>query len=116
MRPKDLIFTWFSIWESGNYNDLPLTEDFSHTSPYGTLEGRTEYLNLVAANEDKFLGHTFQIHDLLIGSDRACIRYTAIKDEFSLDVTEWHFFRGDKICKIIACYTPIHGKEDFSPV
>ena len=89
MDLKTLVHTWFQKWEEGDFEHIPITEDFSHTSPYGTIDGKKAYLDLVKANRDKFLGHRFEIHDELYGDDIACVRYTTRNGDFKLDVSEW---------------------------
>ena len=68
------------------------------------ISGRPQYLDLVRANLDKFLGHRFVIHDELYENDRACVRYTAIKDLFRLEVSEWHYLDQGLIKEIVAYY------------
>ena len=62
-------------------------------------------MDLVMANEDKFLGHRFEIHDMLHEEGKSCIRYTAIQEDFQLEVTEWHYSKEGLIQEIIAYYT-----------
>jgi len=104
MNAQNLVSLWFSKWESGDFLNLPITENFSHSSPFGTIEGKEEYLKLVDENKDKFLNHRFKIHDTLYEKDKACVRYTAIQDDFELDVSEWYYFKNNQIDKIIAYY------------
>lgn len=104
MSSVDIIKQWFHKWETGDYLNLPVSENFRHTSPYGIIKGKKEYINLVKANEDKFLGHRFEIHDGLYEKNKACVRYTAVKDNFSLDVSEWYYLGEDQIEEIIAYY------------
>lgn len=101
---KKLVHRWFDVWRKGNFQDIPVTDDFKHTSPYGTIEGKKEYLEVVEANREKFLGHTFEIHDEIYAEKEGCIRYTARKDDFFLEVTEWHFASEDGISEIVAYY------------
>lgn len=102
---KDLITQWFEKWESGDYLNLPVTEDFKHTSPFGTIEGKQAYLDLVKGNEDKFLGQTFELHDSIYARDKACVRYTAKQGEdFSLDVSEWYYVKDSLIEAIVSYY------------
>ncbi|MGD8427327.1 MAG: nuclear transport factor 2 family protein [Balneolaceae bacterium] len=101
---RKLIKTWFHKWENGDYLNLPITEDFNHTSPFGTIEGKRQYQKLVEGNKDKFLGYHFEIHDEIYNKDRACVRYTAIQGDFSLDVSEWYYVKNNLIGKIIAYY------------
>ncbi|MDH7444354.1 nuclear transport factor 2 family protein [Aquimarina sp. 2201CG14-23] len=104
MDLKELVEKWFNIWEEGDFLELPISDNFKHTSPYGTIEGKRAYINLVEANKDKFLGHHFEIHDTIYGVDRACVRYTAKQGDFTLDVSEWYFPKDSLIEEIIAYY------------
>ncbi len=88
MDAKEVLDTWFALWESGEFLNLRLAENFTHVSPYGTIQGKNKYLQLVDANKDKFLNHQFEIHDILHEGNKACVRYTAIKDDFRLEVSE----------------------------
>ena len=105
MTLKELVTDWFDKWETGAFRDLPITEDFSHTSPFGTIEGRDTYLDLVKENQDKFLGYVFEIHDAIYEADKACVRYTARQGgDFHLDVSEWYYLKDGLIQQIIAYY------------
>lgn len=104
MNAEILVRKWFVCWEKGDFEQLPITNNFIHTSPYGTIEGKSTYLEIVKANRDKFLGHRFTLHDAFYGADKACVRYSAIKEEFRLEVSEWHYIQNGMIHKIIAYY------------
>lgn len=104
MNTQTLVKQWFDKWEEGDFLDLPISETFTHTSPYGTIEGKVAYLDLVEANREKFLGHRFKIHDLLFGEERACVRYTAIQEDFRMEVSEWHYVKDGLIEEIVAYY------------
>ncbi len=104
MDKQTLVKQWFYKWETGDFTDLPITDNFKHTSPFGTIQGKTEYLALVEANKDKFLGYQFTIHDELYDTNRACVRYTAVQGDFKLEVSEWYFFKNDLIEEIVAYY------------
>ncbi len=86
-----LVATWFQLWEQGDFTRLPISDAFSHTSPFGVIKGKGVYLDWVAANKDKFLGYRFEIHDALYANDRAALRYTAVQRDFRLEVSEWHY-------------------------
>ena len=106
-----LVQRWFNAWEKGNLDQLPISSDFEHISPYGKIRGRGAYLALVEANREKFLGHRFEIHDQLFAEDKACTRYTTRRGDFTLEVTEWHFMKGQEINRIISYYN-IEGEID----
>ena len=105
MNTIHLVKEWFNKWESGEYLKLRLSDNFKHTSPFGTIDGKETYLNLVRDNEDKFLGHTFTIHDIIEGDGKACVRYTTNQGtDFSMDVSEWFYIKDDKIDQIFSYY------------
>ena len=56
------------------------------------------------ANIDAFTGNTFDIHETLFDSKRACIRYTMISPTGTLKVSEWIYETDGLISKIIAYY------------
>ena len=97
MELKKLVKEWFQKWEDGNFHTLPIAENFQHSSPFGTIKGRSEYLHLVETNKDKFLGYRFEIQDEIYGVDKACVRYTATQGDFRLEVSEWYYVKNDLI-------------------
>ena len=110
MELKDLVKKWFETWENGNFYNLPITDNFTHSSPYGTVSGKALYLSIVKDNQDKFLGHKFTILDELYEEDRACVRYIAIKGDFNLEVSEWYYKDKNGSIKEIIAYYNIEGK------
>lgn len=113
MESKELVKRWFDKWEKGDFLNLPVSEDFKHTSPYGIIDGKERYISLVEANKDKFLGHRFVLHDEIYDRDRACVRYTAIQGDFRLEVSEWYWIKDSLIEEIVAYYNiPGEIRED----
>ena len=113
METKKLVKDWFERWENGDFMNIPVSDNFRHTSPYGIIKGKKNYLDLIEANRDKFLGHRFEIHDEIYDAHRACVRYTAIQENFRLEVSEWHFTKNGLIQEIIAYYNiPGEIRED----
>ena len=104
MNLKALVKKWFDQWGKGAFHNLPVSKNFTHTSPFGTISGKKQYVEIVEANKDKFLGYNFEIHDAIYAEDKACVRYTATQGDFSLDVSEWYYAKDDLIEKIIAYY------------
>ncbi|NNE32668.1 MAG: nuclear transport factor 2 family protein [Winogradskyella sp.] len=105
MNIKHLITDWFEKWEHGDYLNLPISENFKHTSPFGTIIGKQTYLKIVKDNEDKFLHQTFKLYDAVYKENKACIRYTAKQGkDFNLDVSEWYYVKDNLIEEVIAYY------------
>ena len=104
MDIRELVHSWFEIWKTGDFESLPLAENFSHTSPYGTIKSKAEYFALAHANRDTFLGNTFEIHEMLFDQHKACVRYTMRSPTGTLEVSEWIYEANGLIAKIIAYY------------
>lgn len=104
MESKILVKKWFVKWEEGDFFHLPISDNFKHTSPFGTINGKKQYVSLVEENKDKFLGYSFEIHDEIYDKGKACVRYTATQKEFTLDVSEWYYVKDDLIEEIVSYY------------
>ena len=101
---QDLVSVWFEIWDKGNYQELPISSDFKHHSPYGTIDGKEAYMDLIVANKDKFLGNKIELEDSLFDEDKACVRYTIHNPGFSMVVSEWIYAKDGLITEIFAYY------------
>lgn len=101
---KQIVHQWFSIWESGNYRELPISANFCHISPFGTIDGKENYMDLIQANEDKFIGYKFELLDELYDMEKACVRYRCTQGDFELEVSEWYEIKGNLISNVIAYY------------
>jgi hypothetical protein len=44
---------WIEGWIAGKPDDIPLAENFTHSSPFGTVSGREKYLEWVKPLADK---------------------------------------------------------------
>lgn len=104
MTTESLVKAWFAQWQKGEFYNLPVSSDFKHSSPFGTIQGKAAYIKLVEANKGKFLGYRFIMHDELHSTDKACVRYTAIQGDFELEVSEWFYISDGQISEIIAYY------------
>lgn len=104
MDIQALVQTWFEKWETGDYLEIPVADNFKHTSPYGTIEGKKAYLKIVEANKDKFLDNHIEIKDEIYEDDRACVRYTITQGDFTMEVSEWLYKEDEQIKEIISYY------------
>ena len=73
MDSKELVNQWFVKWEEGDFLNLPISQNFLHTSPYGLIHGKKQYISLVEAYKDKFLGHRFELHDEIYEKNKAYV-------------------------------------------
>lgn len=104
METEKIVNQWFDCWEKGALEKLPISESFSHTSPFGVIQPKSQYMQIVEANTDKFLNHRFEIHDAFYSEDKAVVRYTAYQNEEPLDVSEWYYIKNGLIESIISHY------------
>lgn len=97
---------WFSVWETGNIEALPVTEDFKHTSPFGTIEPKKRYLEIVGKNKAEFLGNTFNIVAHIQEGNNVCIQFEQKNANTGLEMTvcEWYVLEGDLIKEINSFY------------
>ena len=71
----DMASAWFRAFEKRDLSTLRLAEDFVHSSPYGDIEGRQTYLNLVESNQDAFFSPVIEILDIIGGGNSWAVRY-----------------------------------------
>ncbi len=102
--PTDWVDVWFDTWERGDILNLPLSENFVHISPYGTIRGKSQYLKLVQANRDRFLGNRFIIHNRLGDGNPVCVRYTLESGNSAMEIAEWLFLSNSGIDKDSSYY------------
>ena len=107
---------WFACWNSGVIDDLPITDDFRHTSPFGTIETKSRYLEIVSKNRESFLGNRLTVLKQIVDGSNACVQFrqTRVDDpEFEMTVCEWYVLDGDLIREIESFYNigdaVIHG-------
>ena len=101
---KFIVNQWFRVWEIGNSIDLPLHESFKHHSPYGVVDGKQTYLDIISESEHLFLGNRLTVHDEIFGDTSACVRYTMESAVATMEVSEWFYFQDGLIKEIIAYY------------
>lgn len=111
MDIKALTKQWYTAWNEGRYLDIPIADDFKHTSPYGTINGKEAYLKIIEANHGKFLDNQIEIRDEMYNSDKACVRYSVNNKDFLMEVSEWLYAKDGLIHEIIAYYN-IEGEID----
>ena len=101
-----LVKQWFSCWENGNIEELPISDEFSHTSPFGTITPKERYLEIVGKNKKDFLGNTFTILKQIQEGNNVCIQFEQKNANTGLEmiVCEWYVMQGDVIKEIRSFY------------
>ncbi|MCB9845200.1 MAG: nuclear transport factor 2 family protein [Phycisphaeraceae bacterium] len=94
---------WIEVWNSGDPTTLPLADDFVHSSPFGRLEGRNHYLDVVrpmAASNVVSL----HIQDVVAQGDRACIAFTMDTPNGPVPCCDWIRVAGGRIHSVTSYY------------
>ena len=98
---------WFACWNAGAIDDLPITDDFCHTSPFGTIKTKARYLEIVNKNRDAFLGNRLTVLKQIVDAENVCVQFRQTRDDdpdFEMNVCEWYILDGDRITEIESFY------------
>ncbi|MBT8234341.1 MAG: hypothetical protein HKO66_08885 [Saprospiraceae bacterium] len=95
---------WFLIWQNGNFEDIPISKDFKHTSPFGVIDSAAEYLEIVHSNKEAFLNHKFENFEQISEGNKVCIRYNQISEKGTMRVCEWYILQDDLIKEVYSYY------------
>ena len=99
-----LAMDWINAWITGDLSLLKLAEDFSHTSPFGTLEGRKHYLDtIIPAYEQNVAEIEFQ--EIIADENRAVLRFLAKGPDGVTPTTEWIYCSDGVIKSIVSYYS-----------
>lgn len=98
---------WFACWNKGVVDDLPITDDFCHTSPFGTIKTKTRYLEIVNKNRESFLGNRLDLLKKIVDGDNVCVQFRQTRaddPDFEMIVCEWYVLDGGRIKEIESFY------------
>lgn len=97
---------WLSCWQTGELKALPISDDFCHTSPFGTIESKERYLEIVEKNKADFLGNSLTVMDQIKEDNRVCVQFEQKNANTGLEMTvcEWYTLEGDQIKEIRSFY------------
>lgn len=97
---------WFSCWENGNIDELPIIDSFKHTSPFGVIETKERYLEIVEKNTKDFLGNKLTVTKQIKEGDNICVQFEQKNANTGLEMTvcEWYVLEGNLIKEIRSFY------------
>lgn len=72
---RKLVDAWFDAFREKDISKLEIAEDFIHTSPFGVIEGRQVYLDMVRENSEAFFSPVIKILDVIEEGDKFSVRY-----------------------------------------
>lgn len=104
-RAKRLAREWIEVWGRGDPTTLPLAEDFVHVSPFGRIEGRGPYLDMVRPLARKNVV-SLHVQDVIAEGDRACITFTMDTPNGPVACCDWVTVAEGRIASVHAYYDP----------
>jgi hypothetical protein len=107
--PGELARTWLRAWDTGDLSLLRLTPDFVHTSPFGRIEGREEYLRIVEPMSRKSVV-AITVKDVIEAEDRAAITYELETTAGTVEACDWVFVENGLIREINAYYDSVTNR------
>lgn len=101
-----IVKKWFECWTVGNIEDLPISEDFSHTSPFGTIAPKSKYMDIVLKNKKDFLGNTLNVIKHIKEGNNVCVQFEQKNKNTGLEMTvcEWYIIESNVIKEIHSFY------------
>jgi|GEM_PF-1793971 len=104
---------WITIWNDGDPADLPLADDFQHTSPYGHIEGRDRYLEVVGPMAKENVSR-LTIEDVLVSGHQSVIRYqNRLASGKTMYACDWLTFKNGKLARVRSYYErPAESRTD----
>lgn len=112
---RNLVDEWFGAFEEKDISILEraLGEGFVHSSPFGEIKGKGEYLDLIRNNTEAFFSPTIEIQDVIEGDDKFAVRYLVNQNP----ACDCIYVRDGQILKIYSYYhvgkKPVmYGYED----
>ena len=100
---EKLARTWIEMWQAGTPDDIPLAENFVHTSPFGRLEGREFYLETIKPASKKNVAE-LKILKTLGNDHEAVIQFEMYTAGGMIPCCDWVMVEGDQITAIHSFY------------
>ena len=100
---KRLARQWIEIWGSGDPLALPLANDFVHVSPFGRLEGRDNYLDVVRPMAKENVA-ALEVQEVIGEGDTACVAFTMETPNGPVPCCDWVVVEGDRIRSVHSYY------------
>lgn len=97
---RKLVDGWFNAFRDKDISKLELTEDFTHTSPYGVINGRQAYLDLVKGNAEAFFSPVLEVLDVIGDGDKFAARYLVNNNP----ACDCFYIRNGQIAEIFSYY------------
>ena len=108
--PEELAKAWIEGWIAGKPEDIPLAEEFTHSSPFGVVSGRTKYLEWVKPLSAKNV-NSLKIIRTLGGENEAAIWFEMQTPKGLVLCCDWLHTKEGKIISIQSFYDATSLRE-----
>lgn len=94
---------WLDYWNQGRPDDIPLAEDFKHTSPFGCVRGREKYLAWVKPlAEENFV--RAKVKRIISTPNQAVIHFEMESKKGTIQTVDWVVVEDGKIKEVHSFY------------
>ena len=104
-KARHLAHLWIDAWNRGEPESIPLAETFVHTSPFGRIEGRANYLEKTKPVAQRNVT-ALTVLETIATSEAAAILYDVQTPTGTLQACDWVFIEGETIVEIRSFYDP----------
>ncbi|MFQ5527918.1 MAG: nuclear transport factor 2 family protein [Thermoanaerobaculia bacterium] len=102
-QAKKLAREWIEVWDRGDPSTLPLADGFVHVSPFGRIEGREKYLEVVRPMAEANVA-SLHIQDVIGEGDRACITFSMDTPNGPVACCDWVVVADGEIASVDSYY------------
>jgi hypothetical protein len=94
---------WIERWNEGAPDLIPLADDFTHTSPFGCVQGRQEYLDWVKPLAKQNVTE-LRVLRTVAGANEAAVHFEMQTPKGLVQVCDWIVVENGEITEIHSFY------------
>ena len=102
-KAERLAESWIQGWIEGRPDEIPLADDFVHTSPFGTIAGRETYLERIKPASEQNVA-SLTILKTLGSNSEAVVRFDMATPHGTIPCVDWVTVQDDVITRIHSFY------------
>ena len=105
---------WIERWNDGTPDEIPLADDFYHTSPFGRVGPRDAYMEWVKPSSAKNVTD-LRIKRIIGAGNEAAIHFDMVTPKGTIPVCDWITAKDGLITEIHSFYdaTLLRGDTDL---
>ena len=102
-KAESLARLWIECWNQSRPDDIPLAENFVHTSPFGRVEGREVYLEWVKPLAAQNVAQ-LDIQRSMGTDDEAVVHFEMTTPTGVISVCDWVSVKDNEIVAVHSLY------------